>query len=91
MEKNYNICPSCKSILNTHTHVGSVDKDSAPTPKYGDLTICFNCYEILIFEKDLSLRKINSKDIIDHDTLSELINAQKMIKKIKNKENKTEE
>lgn len=56
-------CPICGHKLDRATCV-SRDGESAD-PKPGDATVCIDCAGWLIFNKDLSLRKMDHLDIRD--------------------------
>lgn len=76
-------CPHCNHNIDRHSPI-----DNKSTPNKKDYSVCINCGNYLGFNKDLTLRKLNGKDleIINKDAeLYELllnikitINLQKM-------------
>lgn len=70
------ICPNCKSVLNTCTGVNS---DQNPSP--GDITICFYCGSVLKFNDDMTLLELTTEDYVTmpKDALFEIIMVQQQI------------
>ena len=51
-------CPTCKRRIDA---AGTEDEQSVgPTP--GDLTICFHCLAVMVFNDDLTLRLIEKEE-----------------------------
>jgi hypothetical protein len=54
-----NRCPRCNRKIDSATPIS--DRNVVPTP--GDLSACWYCGEILVFTHDLSIRKVEAKDL----------------------------
>jgi ferredoxin-thioredoxin reductase catalytic subunit len=61
-------CPICSYTLNAVVEKGAKIPD---IPKEDDLTMCIECYTPLLFNKDLSMRLLNTSE---REELDELIN-----------------
>ena len=59
MEKKYNVDVTAETPGNTCPYCGKfTDSASGPVlPKEGDVSVCIQCYNINIFNADLSIRK----------------------------------
>jgi hypothetical protein len=82
IERMATICPFCKY---KHDAVSRTD-DRPATPKDNDITLCFNCGRICVFDStdDGGLRKptLIEQDEFDHDPqLDRLIDAWKQVKR----------
>lgn len=73
-------CPSCDGIVDAHTPSDPKDSDAVPGP--GDLSICFECGEVLAFNDDMSLRLGTEEERFAIDP--KLIQAIKMGRKMVN-------
>ena len=69
-------CPSCNYQMDAAT---SLEGDHTPTP--GDLSVCLNCGELLIFTDALQVDKLTPVyfSILDKDTQKTLRKARKLI------------
>jgi hypothetical protein len=54
-----NPCPSCGSELNAATGPAGLPPDP------GDISVCYDCGEILTFNDDLTSRKLTAREMID--------------------------
>lgn len=76
------ICPNCNYHMDAVTPI-SDDNDNIEQqgPQENDLTLCFNCGQILQFQKDLSVIPVKIEDLHDLDeiTLETFLNWQKAI------------
>jgi hypothetical protein len=75
LEKKSKNCPTCNYLHDDHTCLN--DDDQKPTKD--DLTICFNCGELLIFVDDLYNKRIVTEQETEEMYLDEETKA--MIKK----------
>jgi len=71
-------CPTCNYELPAETCI----KDANAKPKAGDLSVCLNCGEILVFDPDLKLRMPTISDVMswDADLFKQVSAAQKLIR-----------
>jgi len=53
-------CPVCGASLD-----GATDPTGDATPKAGDLSVCAYCTEFLVFNEDLTVRKMLFKELIE--------------------------
>lgn len=53
-------CPTCKGKIDAATGVAEPNH----SPREGDFSLCFECGEILVFTKDLSLRMADLNDML---------------------------
>lgn len=78
-------CPYCNAFLDAAADLTGV----AAKPKEGSISICTKCSEIVVFGKDLKLRKPNFEDWSNITSNPEfekrLIEAQEKIKAVKDK------
>lgn len=58
-------CPSCAALLDAATGVGH---EGGPKP--GDLSICFNCGELNLFDESLQVRTADAMELL-HFQLSD--------------------
>lgn len=72
-------CPTCKTLLDSWT---AMDDKSQPTP--GDISVCFECAEVLEFTENLMLKIADADEIAECDFV-QLGRAQKIVKARKNK------
>ena len=59
MFEDGNPCPECGQ---NHANAMDFEGNKREAPKPGDATICNQCAAILVFKKDLSLRKTKAKE-----------------------------
>lgn len=52
-------CPNCGSVLDAATPVNGRRK-----PKQGDFSICAYCYQVNVFNADMTLRKANVSELM---------------------------
>lgn len=62
-------CPHCNAKLDSRSEASGTQVD--PTP--GDFSICVHCTNYLIYDDDLTLRKLNESDDIPTDVLNDLL------------------
>jgi hypothetical protein len=76
----YNECPGCRVRINAATGTDGV---SVPTP--GDISVCFNCGTLLVFNTDLTVRQLTLEELVglDQETRDELEKIQKFLRKHK--------
>lgn len=60
MNNNYQICPSCFYMLEEHTCI----EDDSAKPRANDISICFKCATILVFDDALKIQ-IAPQEVID--------------------------
>lgn len=74
-------CPSCDIPLTAATGVENENK-----PEEGDISICFNCGEILTFNVDLTQSKISYEKLLEIKTTApeEFLMIKKISQQIKN-------
>lgn len=53
-------CPYCGTLLEAATEVGG---RSGRGPEAGDPTVCFSCATVLVFQKDMTVRRATVTDI----------------------------
>ena len=72
-------CPKCNKFLDAVTA-----EDGVKSPIPGDLSICFYCGELLIFNNNIELEKIPQDlfDSFDDELKEELLFTQKQLRKI---------
>lgn len=81
---NRPICPSCSRIMDGFAPVRGVVKEEG-TPKYGDVSICFYCYNFLEYTEGtdgFQMRLLDTRKI-SSDLLAELIKAREFLRKNK--------
>jgi hypothetical protein len=54
-------CPACKYVNDRATSL----EDESLVPKAGDLSVCLNCGEIMIFNDDLTTRSVTLNDLAE--------------------------
>lgn len=71
------LCPYCDNKLDA---AGSLDGEH--TPQNGDISLCINCAQILMFDENLQLRKPSIDE--EREALSDenVVKAQKYIKSL---------
>ena len=77
MEKiQIDYCPVCRARFNV---VSSVT--GKPIPQSGDITLCYNCGAMLIFNDDLYVRIMNEEELkgLNEEEMDGIHKAQKMI------------
>jgi len=63
-------CPSCGTMIDGYTSAG---RDRA-TPKRGDVSTCWYCGEILVFDgRPLSLRKPTAEDMAEIEQMQDFM------------------
>lgn len=75
-------CPWCKFEITRQTGEG--------VPREGDVTICINCLNLNVFQKEGTLRKMTEQEYkqIHPDNLQRIHLYQAMLKSIKNDKNR---
>jgi hypothetical protein len=53
-------CPTCKVEVDLGVNMSKTEKE----PKPGNIAVCMNCGEILIFNQDMTLRESTLSDIL---------------------------
>ncbi len=75
------MCPCCGHCMDAAASVGvdvsGMGRERAP--KAGDISLCSNCLEVLIFETDSIMRKAEEKDFTDSSV--ELVRSIVMVRK----------
>jgi RNase P subunit RPR2 len=69
------ICPTCNYKMDRAAGLTGLE-----IPEEGCSGICFNCGEILVFNKDLSLRLPTAEELDEASKIEKLVMAQKWIK-----------
>lgn len=54
------LCPNCGDMLDAATHTSG---DFSVQPSMGDASMCLNCGAILIFDKNMQLRRAVDADL----------------------------
>lgn len=72
-------CPKCNKFLDAVTA-----EDGVKSPIPGDLSICFYCGEILVFNDNMELEKVSQElfDSFDDELKEELLFAQEQLRKL---------
>lgn len=61
-----NVCPHCRYQPDTATEVTALVEDKpSPMPEPGDVSLCIECAEWSVFNKDLRLRVPTDKELLD--------------------------
>lgn len=73
-------CPACGKKINAATGT-----DGISVPVEGDLSICFDCGTMLVFNKDLSVRILELLELVtlDQDVRDELEKIQNFVRGFK--------
>lgn len=50
--------------------------EKGATPQKGDVSMCFNCGTLGIFEKDLTVRKPSQSELLEIDSIPDVMEAQ---------------
>jgi len=74
-------CPTCGAELDAASHAGG-NEDYHPSPE--DLSICYYCTEMLIYNADMTLRvaSVAELEALHPDDLQELIQAREYIRSL---------
>jgi hypothetical protein len=76
-------CPSCGSPLDS---VSNANDNENHAPKEGDITVCFRCGHVLIYQEDGTVRNPTDKEIIEiagDPDIIRMTNAVARVKKIR--------
>lgn len=76
-----NECPGCNKTVNAATGT-----DGVSVPSQGDLSICFNCGTLLVFNEDLTVRILELEELVllDQTVRDELNQIQNAVRGVKN-------
>lgn len=76
-------CPACGHRFDRAA--SATGKDDGPQPH--DFTVCIQCAEILIFDDELKVRRLNGKEVLriafDSELAANLAKAQYMIRALR--------
>jgi hypothetical protein len=78
-------CPFCQRVTDEQLAVGGAEKE---TPSPGDATICFYCWEMSVFDQDMSLKKPTPEDEASIAAQPEVPKIRRMITTFKKADDK---